>query len=424
MPLKSLTAAASKVRAFGKAQDGTVAMITALSAIVLCGMTGLAIDCGRAFHAERKLTAAVDAAALAAAKAMRDGGLTDGEAREIATRYFNSNMAGGGSYAVVRTLDVRIDRAASSVTVDADAEVRMTFGQVAGFERISLPTGSTAIFDSKDIEVGLQLDVTGSMRGRKLADLKDAVAGANGLVDVLIPSTGTSNRVRIGLAPYASGVNAGPYASAVSGGRATNGCVYERRNLADQTTELAATGTHALKARADLSGRSIGDCPADAEVMALTNDRRALISEINGWSVSTSTAGHLGTAWAWYLVSPEWSSIWPSSARPAAYGDGRTMKVAILMTDGIYNTVGGVNGGDVSATADQSKRFAIDTCEAMKARGVIVYTVGFEVPRDVRPTLASCASDASKFYDAADGTALRLAFRAIASEINNLRISR
>ncbi len=59
----------------------------------------------------------------------------------------------------------------------------------------------------------------------------------------------------------------------------------------------------------------------------------------------------------------------------------------------------------------------------MKAKGIIVYTVGFEAPNGAKTTLRSCASDASKFFDARDGDALKASFRAIANEINNLRLS-
>lgn len=409
---------------FRKAEDGTIAIVFALTCFIVVMMTGLAIDVGRIYHAERKLAAAADAAVLAAAKSMRENGLDDAEVQALATQYFQNNVQGGGSYAKIKSVSVAIDRRLNSVTLDIDSDVQTVFGGVAGITKVSIPKQSVAIYDSKDIEVGLQLDVTGSMCSpcRKIQDLKAAVAGTDGLLDILLPDGGTSNKVRIGLAPFASGVNAGDYALAVSNGRAADGCVYERRNLADQASEAPALGTLALKAKSDL--RRAGDCPSNAKIKAMSDDKGMLRREINGWTTSTATAGHLGAAWAWYLVSPEWSAIWPAAARPAPYNDGKTMKVVILMTDGIYNTVGGLNNGDHSATADQSQRFAKDTCDAMKSQGIIVYTVGFEAPRDAKDALRACASDNSKFFDAADGNSLRDSFRAIAAEINSLRLSK
>ncbi len=90
------------------------------------------------------------------------------------------------------------------------------------------------------------------------------------------------------------------------------------------------------------------------------------------------------------------------------------------MTDGTYNTIGGrISNANIAP----SKRYAQDTCTAMKAKGVVVYTIGFQVPNGDKPGLRNCASAPAKFYDAIDGDTLRAAFRAIATEINSLRLS-
>jgi Flp pilus assembly protein TadG len=408
-------------RALGlvRSEEGTVAIIFALCAIPIFLIVGLAFDFGRVYHAERKLTGAIDAAALAAAKALRDGFSSDEKIASVAEEFFRENMRGsGGSYATVTALNINIDRDRNSVSIDVDSDVPTVFFRIAGFDKVSVPKSSVAVYDTKDIELGLQLDVTGSMSGRKLSDLKTAVGD---LLDIMLPDSGTTNRVRIGLAPFAAGVNAGDYALTVSGGRATNGCVYERRNANDQDSEAAAVGALSLKARSDLG--SAAACPSQAKVMALSDNREALRSEVNRWTAGGSTAGHLGAAWAWYLISPEWSGIWPSASRPATYGDGQTMKAVILMTDGIYNTVGGVNNGDYGSTAARSTDFAEDTCAAMRNKGIVVYTIGFEAPLAAKTSLQKCASGPGKFFDAANGDELREAFRAIAAELNNLRLA-
>ncbi|MFM9940341.1 MAG: pilus assembly protein TadG-related protein [Hyphomicrobiaceae bacterium] len=411
------TTKAGTLKSFQKSEDGTIAIIFALTCFVVIMITALAIDVGRIYHAERKLASAIDAAVLAAAKSMRENGLDDAEVQALATKYFQANVQGGGNYAKIKTVSVAVDRRVNSVTMDVEGDVQTYFAGIAGFHKVSIPKQSVALYDSKDIEVGLQLDVTGSMCDpcRKMQDLKDAVAGDDGLLDILLPTGGTTNNVRIGLAPFAAGVNAGDYALAVSNGRATNGCVYERRNLADQATEAPALGALALKAKADLPRAN--PCPTNARVQAMTDNKTMLRDEINSWNPNGATAGHLGAAWAWYLVSPEWSAIWPAASRPAPYADGKTMKVVILMTDGEYNTVGGVS-------SSQSTRYAKETCDAMKAQGVIVYTVGFEAPNSAKAALRDCASGDAKFFDARDGDALRNSFRAIAAEINSLRLTK
>ena len=407
--------------AFRRNTDGTVAIIFGLAAFLLVLVTGLAIDVGRVMHAERTITSAADAAALAAVKGLKVSGMSDAEVQDVAEKFFNANMTGhGGEYAVVNSFSVNINRNNNSVRLDISTDVPTLFGNIAGINKIAVPKTAVAIFDTKDIEIGIQLDLTGSMCSpcTKIAALKDAVAGTDGLLDILIPDSGTTNNVRIGLAPFAAGVNAGRYAGAVSDFRVgSDNCVYERRDASLQATETAPIGYAALAVKADLPSASA--CPSDAEIVGLTNDKSMLRSEINRWSTGGSTAGHLGAAWAWALVSPAWASIWGGTP-PAAYNDGRTSKYVILMTDGTYNTVGGEHA---TANIPKSKKFADDTCTAMKNQGVTVFTIGFQVPNGDKPVLKNCASSVSKFYDASDADALRAAFRAIAEEINSLRLS-
>ena len=61
----------------------------------------------------------------------------------------------------------------------------------------------------------------------------------------------------------------------------------------------------------------------------------------------------------------------------------------------------------------------------MKAKGIKVYTVGFDLQGDTNAisTLSNCASDASHFYNASSGDALKAAFRDIALKISALRIT-
>ena len=406
---------------FRRSEEGAIAIIFALSISVLVMMAGLAIDVGRVMHASAKMTTALDAAALSAAKSMREGGLSDDDIKQIAERYFQLNFAGSGvNYTVTGDLGVAINRDANSIELNISGQVPTLFARIAGIEQFTVPRTATALYESNDVELALQLDVTGSMAGRKLADLKVAVRD---LLDIMLPDEGTPNKVRVGLAPFSAGVNAGPYAASVTNGRATDGCVYERRNLADQASEAPATGAMALKARSDLTGRSIQSCPSNARIVALTESKSTLWSEVNSYRDGGTTAGHLGTAWAWYLVSPEWSTLWPTASRPAPYRDGKTIKAVVLMTDGSYNTIGGISSGDTSATARQVSRIAVETCEAMRAQGIRVYAVGFQAPTAALETLRSCATNASSFFDASNGDQLRNVFRAIATELNNLRLS-
>jgi Flp pilus assembly protein TadG len=406
---------------FHEAEEGAIAITFGLMTFVLMLVAGLAIDSGRAYHAATKMTTALDAAALSTAKTMRETSLSDDDLKEVAKRYFQVNIAGtGGNYAVIDGLDIAVDRSLNSIALTLASHVPTVLGRLAGVDSIPVAVASTAIYQSQDIELALQLDVTGSMKGSRLAELKIAVKD---LLDIVLPDEGTTNKVRVGLAPFSAGVNAGPYAAAVSDGRSRDGCVYERRSLADQASEAPAVGLRALKVREDLTGRSIQSCPSNAVIVPLTTEKKVLSDTVQEYRDGGTTAGHLGTAWGWYLLSPEWAGVWPSTSEPARYNDGKTIKAVVVMTDGIYNTIGGVSAGDSSSTARDAGTMAVDTCTAMKAQGVRVYAIGFQAPSAALETLRSCASTDTSFFDATNGEELRRVFRAIATELNNLRLS-
>jgi Flp pilus assembly protein TadG len=419
-----------KVDTFKSDQKGSVALMFGLTGIAMCLFVGMGVDMGRTIASRTKVAAAADAAALAAAKGLRLEGLNQSEAIALARRVFDENLkAAGGNWTEIRDVRVTIDSITGAAKVDVDAFVKTAFVAVAGVPEMAVIKSATAMFDSKNVEVGLQVDLTGSMcmPCSKLADLKQATRD---LVDILIPDTSSTQTVRIGLAPFSAGINAGSYLLDVNGNRVSaSSCVYERQTSTNEATDAAPSGSDAFKIRSDLTG-AVQGCPG-SELMPLTSDRSALTDAVQAFTTGASTAGQLGAAWAWYLVSPNWSSIWPSVSRPVGYSDERTDKVVILMTDGVYNTIGGINYGDTSSQAQTASAMSVQVCGNMKAAGVKVYTVGFDLDsiadstarQRATDTLTACASNASNFFKADDGDQLRAAFRAIANNILTLRLS-
>ncbi len=103
------------------------------------------------------------------------------------------------------------------------ATLPMSITKTAGFTEVTMSVNVATSFNQHDVELGLALDVTGSMRGTKLSDLKEA---AKDLIDILMPDSGQSNMIRIGLAPYATSINAGSYAETITGHSGGHNCVH------------------------------------------------------------------------------------------------------------------------------------------------------------------------------------------------------
>jgi hypothetical protein len=182
------------------------------------------------------------------------------------------------------------------------------------------------------------------------------------------------------------------------------------------------------------------------EIVPLTIDKTKLHNVASSLVANGSTAGHLGLAWAWYMVSPNFAYLWPTNSKPAAYDAPNVQKVVILMTDGAFNTVycnGVVATNSTSGSPGNNDRIncpspngdiftqAHAICDEMKtpqgdAPPVIVYTVGFDIGDDenAKDIMADCATDAEHAYLANTGTDLREAFRAIGQNITALRVSR
>ncbi len=182
------------------------------------------------------------------------------------------------------------------------------------------------------------------------------------------------------------------------------------------------------------SKKGVCTIPQGSEVMPLSSDKTALIDKVEALSASGGTAGHLGTAWAWFTLSPNWAALWPEANRPQAYGTSNLRKIAILMTDGEYNTEYDANGVKVGSTGAGSAANGTSTaqaralCAAMKQNtGITVYTVGFDLggpSSESYQTLQQCASDTTKFYSADDGDQLKQAFRDIALKLTALFLAK
>lgn len=200
--------------------------------------------------------------------------------------------------------------------------------------------------------------------------------------------------------------------------------------LYDQAVKLGSIDTSAS-----------GNKCASAEIVPLSTDRTMLKGKIDALKDGGSTAGQIGVGWGWYMVSPNWGHLWPEGSAPADYSTRQLLKVVVLMTDGAFNSPyckgviakdagsgSGSDGDHINCNATNGNPFtqAESMCRAMKAKGITVYTVGFKIGSDtsVQNLMRNCATSPDYVYFPDGGGALKIAFRAIAQDINSLRISK
>lgn len=449
-------------RTFASDETGGVAILFACMIVVVLACVGTSIDYGNALSQRTNLQGSLDAAVLAAGREFQTTG-DAAAAVDRAVAYFTEIAPRHLSAEV--TLH-SIDTQSNTILLAAKAKVPASFLRVIGYKTLEISALAKASLSGggreTDLEVAMMLDITGSMGGQKIADLKTA---AKDLVQILLPDNLAERHARISLVPFSASVNPGSYRVAVRGPDSGNpsgtgagcpqaksasgwlrnqcyrdtgnarqtavrtNCVTERTGAQAFTDDGPDSVPARVNAAYETNPRNPLICPS-AQIMPLSSDKDALKASIDTYSAGGWTAGQIGTAWAWYTLSPNWNGVWPGVSQPAAYGADHVMKIAVLMTDGEYNTEyanfvrAADQYGNPNSPNGRSDEQARTLCQAMKDHGITVYTVGFQLEEaNAVSTLQDCATDAAHAFLANDGNELKMAFRHIAFQLAKLRLS-
>jgi Flp pilus assembly protein TadG len=428
---------------FAGSRDGSISIIFALSCVVLMGMIGVAVDTSRYYNYQSEMQQALDAAALAGAKMLPDDTLTDVDIRNNVNAFFYQTMANTAIKA--RTLEapfITINRSNNSVEVAGKAYLPATFSKLfMASDSVILNRTSKVVFDMKKVELAMVLDITGSMNSsNKLADLKVA---AKDVIDELYAGSLSENGVRIALAPYSASVNAGALASAVTNVPSTTTCTrvgYEWKckdvaGVDQDTCVVERQGSNAATDAAPVGVNKLPNVPTPvpsgytcppATVLPLQGKSQidTVKNTIDSYGAAGATAGHIGTAWGWYLLSPEWAGVLGASA-PEPYGGAMVDKSMIIMTDGIFNRSYLTGSTDPTTMGNESYAQFDALCTAIRGKGIKIFTVAFGTGVDARAEaeLAQCAGDPANYFDPKTGADLKAAFKEIAKKLNTLRVA-
>ncbi|TPL93472.1 pilus assembly protein [Mesorhizobium sp. B2-3-12] len=443
------------VGAFARDRRGNFAVLFGFAASVLALVAGFSVNVTQLYNAKSSLQGVVDAAVTSTARDLTTGAIKEVDANKSVQTFLDANSSAGILQPGQIVLDnLIVDRIANTVQVDAHVDVALFF-PIFGMETSKRVTASTtSLYSDKTIEVAMMLDVTGSMAGQKIKDLKAAAANA---VDSFLGGQDPSKpRVRVSIVPYANSVNAGQLAAGsvyveanaserkqapgnasprlVSVSPRPDNCATERKGT-DQYSDVGPASSmvnrdYLLSGFAGNTGTAA--CPA-ATLVPLTADVASLKNVIKDLVASGGTAGHIGVQWTWYMLSESWGSVMNASQRPAKMDPKKVGKYAILMTDGEFNLsyfdATTVNQVYNDAGKEPTRTAATKLCAAMRGKGIEIFTIGFKLDEaNAVTTLQSCASpdtgSVKHFYQAADGTELDAAFQTIARNIETLALTK
>jgi len=421
--------------AFCSDDRGAIAIIFALSISAIFGTVALSVDYSRYSSVRTKVWQALDRAALAGAKLLDEDYTTDAQITDRTTAYFKTQLElAGVNVATDVNLTVGIDRTNNAVTAAAKFDLPTSFAGVVGIKALTVDQTATASYKLKKIELALALDVTGSMAevptGDTATKMESLKIAAKDIVDTMFDLANNDTAIRVALAPYSNAVNVGSLASSVATSTSwSNTCVVERAG-SDNATDAFPSGSSRFP---PFDAPMVPDlvwtpCPTPTIIPLVGRSQRTFLkSEIDSFTPMGGTAGHLGTAWGWYLLSNSWSSLLPTASRPSAPGPD-VVKNLVIMSDGMFNMayITGAQAYDGGAVSDSYKQFR-DLCDNAKAHKVNIYTVGFGLGSGgshAETELKKCASSDANFFAAANSAQLKAAFSAIANRISQLRISK
>ena len=227
----------------------------------------------------------------------------------------------------------------------------------------------------------------------------------------------------------------------------------DKSSSSSWVTRLTAVAKYASSNKSNITstGKTAGNGPnegcATAPLLRLTTSSTTTKSTLNSMVATGNTNVAMGLMWGWHVLSPN-----APFADGVAYGTANHDKIVILLTDGdntndtysndyenaIYTGVGYIrqgrlvdtNGNALTTSSTSTDRMnAIDgrelaLCANMKAKNIIIYSIGVGVSTHSKTLLQTCASGTDHYYDVTDSSQLTSVFNAIAGSIQNLRLSK
>ena len=468
-----------------KNDRGNVVMIFALALIPILAVAGSAIDISRMQSAKIQMSSLLDQAVLASANLSYtdDPEVLIEDWMKSQVSQFGYDPA-DLEVTVVSNVALNSKDISATARLTMDTAIMYMFGQ----DRVTIEVDAQAVQSITNIEIAMVLDISSSMRGNRLTSLKTAstefidimltpdtlnttsinVVPFGGTVNIgdnlfnkfAVQNTDPATIIDPDEDDYDIGSNVETSAFRFSNGET---CIEAIQN--DFDSEMLPAFSRGQVPDFWRWWNNHPWCPEDASAVFLNSSNpTALKNHLNGMVLSDGTGMDIGTMWGLKVLSPsfrgELGGDYP--ARPLEFDILESQKVMIVMTDGAITAqnrpedpdVGNVHTnrpwnraphtnaisnqgnrqnmqtirGRGSATTSASNNSGVGrfkkACNEAKARGVQVFTIGFQIRNGSLPDriLEECATSISHYYHV-EGLDLTATCQSIAAQVNALRIT-
>lgn len=196
---------AKSLAALWRDRRGNTLPIFAASLIPLLAIVGGGVDASRGYLTKTQLQNACDAGVLAGRRAMAKTNAFEDAEKAKARRMFDANF----DKAIVDAKNVTFETRAGDegqVFGTAATTIPTVLMQLFGTDELSFSVGCMAELQITNTDIMFVLDTTGSMRGNRIAGLRNAIKDFHKTITSSV--TDEDVRVRYGFVPYSTTVNA------------------------------------------------------------------------------------------------------------------------------------------------------------------------------------------------------------------------
>lgn len=354
--------AKNRLRHFAADQSGNMSYVAIAGSLVMLVFGGIGVDMMHAELKRNKVQNTLDRAVLAAANIDNEMDPTF-----VVNDYFRAmNMAD-----TLSSVEVQQGINSKRVTASGETTIPSNFMSLIGVDTLAAAGRARAENAGALMEISLVLDISGSMSGQKIEQLKTA---AKSFVDMVLGEGGAESNVTISIVPYNATVNLGDSFSQyfrLEGLHDYSHCAWF--NAADfDTTEIDPNATLGQISHFDLYGNGQGAPELSspwcytgetAAIVPHSSDPDVLKARIDAFQAQGNTAIDLGMKWGLALLDPTMRPVMEdmnrdglvpdvAAIRPAAYEDNQTMKFVIVMTDGENTQQYDLKGHNKSGMSD------------------------------------------------------------------------
>ena len=395
------------VTRFAGDERGTFAVFSLFVFVTMLLIASLAVDMMRHETVRTRMQGLTDRAVLAATMLGANNGVATPE--QLLESYFTAGGMRdqlGSNYSVTQSVFT-----GRNVTASPGGIMPSLMSQLVGIEDLPVATTATAAeaVTSAWLDLVMVIDISGSMGFDNNSRMNALRAAAAQLAAQLL-SENDDLKVSLTIVPYDTHVlppaTMMPFFNNIHG---TVGNCPEFRNYNNITN---STNTP-MDLRACHTA-------AWGQVRPFIGDETQAVNIINGLQPRDVTSIDLGLRWGSVFFDPAMRPAISAmiangeidseyEGRPFDWSEPNVVRAVVLLTDG-ENCCGH------RATQWQQDQNTLQTCNALKNRGVLIYAIAFEAPPAGQSLMMNCASSPSHYFDPQVGGLLNV-FAAIASNV-------